>query len=126
MGARSGSTKTPLRGGVAAWYPGSVKPLSAITVWLSVASASVAACGGGGQGGQVAEPVVVTAPDDFVLRDVRKDAARQLACQAPNVGVFRGAWAGSAGNVTAYGCGYEINYYLRCVTSHQCSFSATD
>lgn len=71
-------------------------------------------------------PVVTVAPDDFVLRDVRKDAARYLACQVPNVRVAMGPWAGSEGNVTAYGCGYQVHYYLRCMTNHQCSLSLTD
>lgn len=72
------------------------------------------------------EPVVTAVPDDFVLRDVRKDAARYLACQVPDVGVAVGPWAGSEGNVTAYGCGYQINYYLRCITNHQCSLRVID
>jgi len=37
-----------------------------------------------------------------------------------------GPWAGSEGNVTAYGCGYQVNYYLRCITNHQCSLRVTD
>jgi len=35
-------------------------------------------------------PVVTAAPDDFVLRDVRKDAARYLSCQVPNIRVAMG------------------------------------
>jgi hypothetical protein len=71
-------------------------------------------------------PVVTVAPDDFVLRDVRKDAAGYLSCQVPNIHVAMGPWAGSEGNVTAYGCGYRVNYYLSCITNHQCSLSVTD
>jgi len=71
-------------------------------------------------------PMVTVAPDDFVLRDVRKDAARYLACQVPDIRVSIGPWAGSEGNVTAYGCGYEISYYLRCMTNHMCSLTVFD
>jgi hypothetical protein len=71
-------------------------------------------------------PVVSVAPDDFVLRDVRKDAARYLNCQVPDVRVVVGPWVNSEGNVTAYGCGYQVSYYLRCSTNHQCSLSVTD
>ena len=72
------------------------------------------------------EPVIFAAPDDFVLRDVRKDAARYLRCQVPSILVVIGPWAGSEGNATAYGCGSEIHYYLRCITNHQCSMRVTD
>ena len=70
-------------------------------------------------------PVITVAPDDFVLRDVRKDAARHFRCQVPNVQVELDAWAGSEGNVIAYGCGLQLGYYLRCMTSHQCSISVS-
>jgi hypothetical protein len=80
----------------------------------------------GSQSGEAMGPVVITAPDEFALRDVRKDAARQLNCQTPNVSVTIGAWAGSEGNVIAFGCGYQVTYYLRCITNHQCSHSVTD
>lgn len=68
---------------------------------------------------------VTVAPGEDVLRDVRKDAARQLGCQAPGVSAELGPWAGAQGNVIAFGCGYEITYYVRCLTNHQCSFSTT-
>lgn len=71
-------------------------------------------------------PVVTIAPDDFVLRDVRKDAAQYLNCQVPNIRVAMGPWAGSEGTVTAYGCGLQVNYYLRCIANHQCSLRVTD
>lgn len=71
-------------------------------------------------------PVITVAPDDFVLRDVRKDAARYLNCQVPDIRVAMGPWAGSEGTVTAYGCGFQVNYYLRCMTNHQCSSRVTD
>lgn len=71
-------------------------------------------------------PVVTAAPDEFVLRDVRKDAARYLNCQVPNINATVGPWAGSEGNVTAYGCGYQVTYYLRCITNHQCSLRVLD
>ncbi|HEU4730823.1 MAG TPA: hypothetical protein VFT22_23170 [Kofleriaceae bacterium] len=70
--------------------------------------------------------MIVVAPDDFVLRDVRKDAARYLACQVPDVQATLGPWAGSEGNVIAFGCGHQITYYLRCITSHQCSKTVSD
>lgn len=72
-------------------------------------------------GSELMAPVGTFALDSFVSRDVRKDAARNLSCQVPNVRITMGPWAGSAGNVIAYGCGYQINYYLRCITNHQCS-----
>ncbi|MBC8071550.1 MAG: hypothetical protein IAG13_24705 [Deltaproteobacteria bacterium] len=103
-----------------------MKGSSSIVVWLGVALVAAAACGGSQTAGQPAAPVVITGPNDFVMRDVRKDAARRLDCQVPDVGAIVGSWAGAEGNVTAYGCGNEINYYLRCVTSHQCTISATD
>jgi hypothetical protein len=102
-----------------------VKLTSAVIAWLGVASVSAIGCGGT-KTAQATGPVVITAPNDFVLRDVRKDAARHLACEVPNVTAVVGPWAGAEGNVTAYGCGYEINYYLRCITSHQCSLRVTD
>ena len=87
---------------------------------------SVGCLSGGTTGGEIAPPVVTVVPDDFVLRDVRKDAAHQLDCQVPDVGVAMGPWAGSEGNVTAYGCGFQVTYYLRCLTNHQCSVSLAD
>ncbi len=75
------------------------------------------------RGGQTAGPVVSVTPDDFVMRDVRKDAARHLRCQVPMVRARIGSWAGSEGNVVAFGCGFQLNYYLRCRTNHMCSFT---
>jgi hypothetical protein len=72
------------------------------------------------------EPVVMAAPDEFVMRDVRKAAAPRLGCQVPEVGAEVGPWAGSEGNVTAYCRGYQIHYYLRCITNHQCKATITD
>lgn len=72
------------------------------------------------------QPTISVAPDEFVLRDVRRDAARLLGCQAPAVQLEMGPWSGSEGNVSAFGCGYEVTYYLRCQTSHQCSKSRGD
>jgi hypothetical protein len=74
----------------------------------------------------VADPMVSVAPDEFVLRDVRHDAAKRLGCQAPMIDVQLGPWAGSEGNVSAVGCGYHVTYYLRCQTSHLCSISRSD
>lgn len=103
-----------------------------IKAWLcaapaALASVAVGAAGcAGGQGGQVAEPVIIVAPSEFVLRDVRRNAARYLDCQVPDVSVQLAEWAGSEGNVTAHGCGYQIHYYLRCASSNQCSILAAD
>jgi len=49
-----------------------------------------------------------------------------MGCQAPMVLVRRTTWAGSEGNVVAMGCGREINYYLRCLTNHQCTIVSRD
>ena len=78
------------------------------------------------RGGEIAEPVVTMAPDEFVLRDLRREAAPMLGCQVPMVEVHMGAWAGSEGNVVVAGCGYQVTYYLRCLTNHQCSWNITD
>jgi len=75
---------------------------------------------------EASEPTVSVAPDEFVLRDLRRDAARRLGCQAPSVGLEMGPWSESEGNVTAFGCGYQVTYYLRCQTRHQCSTSLSD
>jgi len=69
---------------------------------------------------------VTVGPDEFVLRDVRRDAAQRLGCQAPTIGLELGPWSGSEGNVFAIGCGYQLTYYLRCVTNHSCSVSLSD
>jgi hypothetical protein len=90
-----------------------------------VLCACLAGCAGT-QTSETAQPPIMNAPDEFTLRDVRKDAAQRMGCQAPMVDVRRGVWAGSEGNVTAYGCGFRITYYLRCLTNHQCSWTITD
>jgi hypothetical protein len=100
-----------------------VKLASLVAGWLGAVAA--AGCGGAPAGTPM-DPMITTAPDDFVLRDVRKDAARYLSCQALNIRLEMGPWAGSEGNVTALGCGFQVNYYLRCLTNHQCSFRVTD
>jgi len=103
-----------------------VKVALVIVAWFSIAPVFVAGCGGSTQGGEIMPPVVSVVPDDFVLRDVRKDAAQYLNCQVPDVQVTIGPWAGSSGNVTAYGCGYQISYYLRCIANHQCSITVVE
>ena len=95
-------------------------------VSLCVGSALLVGCPATPAGGMAAAPVVTAEPDDFVLRDVRSDAAGRMGCQAPMVLVRRTTWAGSEGNVVAMGCGREINYYLRCLTNHQCSILSRD
>jgi hypothetical protein len=102
-----------------------VKIALIIATSIGMASASAAGCAGS-QTSDPMGPVVTVAPDEFALRDVRKDAARQLGCQVPNVSVSIGAWAGSEGNVIAFGCGYQVTYYVRCLTNHQCRQSVTD
>jgi hypothetical protein len=92
--------------------------------WLGAGS-GLAGCGGS-QSGEVMPPVMTTRPDDFVMRDVRKDAARRMDCQVPNVDAELGPWAGQEGNVTAFGCGYRLTYYLRCITNHQCSMTISE
>lgn len=71
-------------------------------------------------------PVIMSYPDEFVVRDVRKDAASRTGCQVPNVTAEVGPWSGSEGNVTAYCEGYRIGYYLRCLTNHQCTIRRVD
>jgi hypothetical protein len=100
-----------------------VQVASVVVTWLGIALA--AGCGGA-PGGEAVEPVVTVAPDEFVLREVRRAAAQRLGCQVPNIGVAMGPWAGSEGNVIAAGCGYEVTFYLRCLTNHQCSIRFTD
>jgi hypothetical protein len=75
------------------------------------------------QSQEIAAPVVTAAPDEFVLRNIRTEAAPHLRCQAPLIDVHISSWSGSEGNVVAAGCGYRITYYLRCLTNHQCSSS---
>lgn len=97
-------------------------------LWSRIALgwALLAGCAGT-QTSEMARPPVTNSPDEFVLRDlVRKDAATRMGCQAPMVDVRIAEWAGSEGNVTAYGCGYRITYYLRCLTNHECSVKSID
>jgi hypothetical protein len=93
-------------------------------VELAGACSLLLACGGTAT--HETSPVITLAPDQFVLRDIRKDAARHLNCQVPNVGVEQGPWAGSEGNVVAMGCGYQLTYYVRCQTNHLCRFDVSD
>lgn len=103
------------------WYFGAVK-VEQVVVVVAVLAAGCASS----QTGEIMEPNIDNAPDMFVLRDVRKDAAPHLNCQVPNVSASVGPWAGSEGNVTAYGCGFQITYYLRCITSHQCKMTISE
>jgi hypothetical protein len=107
------------------WYSGDVKPGWQLSSCVALVCAGLLGCTGT-QSGETARPPIANAPDDFVLRDVRKDAATRMGCQAPMVDVRLGEWAGSEGNVVAIGCGYRITYYLRCLTNHQCSVTITD
>lgn len=91
---------------------------------IGVALASLIGCLSSQNG--ATEPTVTVGPDEFVMRDVRKDAAHRLGCQVPMVDTRMGAWSGSEGNVIAYGCGDQLHYYLRCLTNHQCSVSLAD
>jgi hypothetical protein len=95
--------------------------IAVVCVGFVVATACVSS-----RTGEVAPPMVTVQPDEFVLRDIRRDAAAQLGCQAGMISVRTTTWAGSEGNVAAVGCGHQINYYLRCLTNHQCSVSMTD
>src|SRR5262249_35821242 len=106
-------------------YSGYVRVAPVIAIAVGIAAWDDAGCESSRQG-QIAAPVVTVAPDEFVLRDLRTDAARRLKCQAPSVAVEMDAWAGSEGNVIAYGCGYRITYYLRCLTDHQCTKTITE
>ena len=97
-------------------------------IWVLVGAVVLSAVclSGGTTSGEVGPPIITVAPDDFVLRDVRKNAAHRLGCQVPDVGVAMGPWAGSEGNIVAYGCGFQVTYYLRCMTNHQCSMTLSD
>jgi hypothetical protein len=70
-------------------------------------------------------PTATVVPDEFVLRDLRKNAARRLRCQVPRVQARLSGWTGSQGNVIAFGCGYQVTYSVTCLASHQCSFTET-
>ncbi len=96
-----------------------------IVASIGLASAFAAGCAGR-HTGEAMGPVITVYPDEFVMRDVRRTAAPLLRCQSPNIQVALDAWAGSEGNVVAAGCGYQVNYYLRCLTNHQCSKSLAD
>lgn len=61
-------------------------------------------------------------PSFQVLRDIRKDAAFYLHCQTPAVDVEVATWQGSQGNIVAFGCGFQITYYVVCQASNQCGF----
>jgi hypothetical protein len=96
---------------------------------MKVVSLVIALCAGGCATTHAVaetEPTVSVAPDEFVLRDVRRDAAQRTGCQAPAVELEWGPWSGSEGNVMAYSCGYQLTYYLRCQTSHQCLMTRSD
>src|SRR5690242_2377391 len=67
-------------------------PLVSLTVALASAVGCMSTRGGGGE---ITAPVVTVSPDEFVLRDLRREAAQQLACQSPMVDVHMAAWAGS-------------------------------
>lgn len=104
-----------------------MKAAARIVVLVGVSGTLAGGCGGSmGASGRESAPVVAVAPSEIVLRDVRKDAARNLGCQTPNVGVEVESWAGSQGNVVATGCGFRITYYVACETSAFCKFTITD
>jgi hypothetical protein len=103
--------------------------VTAVTVVLGVGAAlAFAGCGGSPSPERPASrqyPSATVVPDEFVLRDLRKDAARHLRCQVPRVQARLSGWTGSQGNVVAFGCGYQMTYYVTCLASHQCSFTGT-
>ena len=99
--------------------------VTAVLVGVGVA---FAACGGPPapeprSPGQSSLATVV--PNEFVLRDLRKNAAQRLNCQVPRVQARLSGWFGSQGNVIAFGCGYQMTYYVTCLTNYQCSFTET-
>ena len=101
--------------------------LVGVGVGVGVALA-VAACGGPPPPEHPASeefPTATVVPDEFVLRDLRKNAAQRLGCQVPRVQTRLSGWTGSQGDVIAFGCGYQITYYVTCLASHQCSFTET-
>lgn len=81
------------------------------------------ACGGAAV--HEAEPTATLVPDNFVLRDIRRDAAPYLHCQVPMISVELGPWAGPEGNIIAVGCGVQLTYYVRCQTRHLCRFTVS-
>jgi hypothetical protein len=101
-----------------------VKAITSIVVLIGVVG-TLAGCGGT-MSARESPPVVAVAPSEIVLRDVRKDAAHNLGCQTPNVGLEVESWAGSQGTVIAAGCGYQLTYYVACESSAFCKFSVTD
>ena len=101
-----------------AWYANGMKPVSLVIVLCAGCATTHSV--------EQTTPTVSVAPDEFVLRDVRRDAANRTGCQAPAVELEMGPWSGSEGNVMAMSCGYQLTYYLRCQTSHQCSVSLSD
>lgn len=103
-----------------------MKAAARIVVLAGVSGALAAGCGGAGASVRESDPVVAVAPSELVLRDVRKDAARHLRCQTPDVGVQVESWAGSQGTVIAFGCGFQIAYYMRCDSSAFCRFTITN
>jgi hypothetical protein len=42
------------------------------------------------------------------------------------IDVSAGPWAGSSGNIVAFGCGFQITYYVACKTNHLCNFSVAE
>jgi len=100
-------------------------PIIMSLVGAMAVSGAVTGCGGAVSARETA-PVVTSYPDDFVLRDVRKDAAHHLRCQVPMIDVSAGPWAGSSGNIVAFGCGFQITYYVACKTNHLCDFSVAE
>ena len=97
-----------------------------MNVALAMLSLAVMVGCGGSLGATESPPVITVFPDYFVLRDVRKDASSHLRCQVGMIDVARGPWAGSSGNIVAYGCGYQITYYMACKTNHMCDFSVAE
>lgn len=101
---------------------------TAVTAVLVGVGLVFAACGGPASPeprSPAQSSLATVVPDDFVLRDLRKDAARHLRCQVPRVQTHLSGWVGSQGNVIAFGCGYQVTYWVTCLANHQCSFTPT-
>ena len=101
---------------------------TAVTAGLVGVVVSLVACGGPPPAEPRSPrrfPTATVVPDEFGLRDLRKDAARHLRCQVPSVQARLSGWTGSQGNVIAFGCGYQVTYYVTCIANHQCSFTLT-